>query len=245
MKKLKYIAIAFAVIVLAVGGYLAYEFKFKTYDTADTEVDALLEESFEIELPDGSVIHVDKEGNVVEGKVDNSAQQTTEETDSTNGNGASTDSENSEPTSANDDQTATNPPKTEPGKDPASNPTPTEEKVTVATIKAKYEQTFANLENQSRARLDALISQAYSEYSAKKKNGESISYGYFYQKYMGAATAVESATDATVKVMVGLVEKDLQENGFDKSYAQTFAEDYKTTKKALRDELMDKALSFK
>lgn len=269
MKKLKYVLIALAVIVLSVAGYLVYELKFKSYDTADTEVDALLEETFELTLPDGSVILVDKEGNIVDNKADNSAESDTDGVTPTDSSSTTTDDDSGEETASDstnintdgksDDETVAGNESTgtntsdrtnsSNGK-PASTTKPNgstapQEKVTVSSIKAQYTPTFSMIENQARTRINSLISQAANEYSTKKKNGESIKYGYFYRKYMGAATAMEKSTDATVKTVVGLVEKDLQANGFDKSYAQTFMEDYKATKKALRDDLMDKALSFR
>lgn len=279
MKKLKYILIALAVIVLCIGGYLVYELKFKSYDTADPEVDALIEETYNVELPDGTVIVVDKEGNVVENKTSDSenngvttASAQTSGTDKTNsdttekdeesgtgttnsGNGSSNSNSGQTGTSAtsNNGSTGSNSgsntnsnisqnPNT--NTNTAGSNTPAE-KVTVASIKAKYEGTFKSLESQSRARINSLISQAANEYSTKKSNGESISYGYFYKKYMGAAKGIESATDSTVNVVVGLVEKDLQKNGFDKSYAQSFKEEYNAMKESLRSEMMDKALSFR
>lgn len=270
MKKLKYILIALAVIVLCIGGYIVYELKFKSYDTADPEVDALVEETYDVELPGGTVIVVDKEGNIVENKsVDSnngattasaqsssegetnsgSTQNNDEETEagSTNSgnNFASNSNSNQSGASANSNtgSSTNNNSNTNTNTKPGSN-TPAE-KVTVASIKAKYEGTFKSLENQSRARMNSLISQATNEYATKKSNGESISYGYFYKKYMGAAKGIESATDSTVNVVVGLVEKDLQKNGFDKSYAQTFEEEYNAMKESLRAEMMDKALSFR
>lgn len=275
MKKLKYIFIALAVIVLCIGGYIVYELKFKSYDTADPEVDALIEETYNVELPDGTVIVVDKEGNIVENKTSDSqnngvttasaqTSSTNENSDSTqddekgtetgttnNGNGSSNSNSGQTGTSASSNSSS-NTGTTGSNSNANSNTntntggsnTPAE-KVTVASIKAKYEGTFKSLENQSRSRINSLISQAANEYSTKKSNGESISYGYFYKKYMGAANGIESATDSTVNVVVGLVEKDLQKNGFDKSYAQSFKEDYNAMKESLRSEMMDKALSFR
>lgn len=273
MKKLKYIFIALAVIVLCIGGYIVYELKFKSYDIADPEVDALIEETYNVELPDGTVIVVDKEGNIVENKTSDSqnngvttasaqTSSTNEDSDSTqddekgtetgttnNGNGSSNSNSGQTGTSAssnsssNTGTTGSNSnPNTNTNTGGSNKPA---EKVTVASIKSKYEGTFKSLENQSRARINSLISQAANEYSTKKSNGESISYGYFYKKYMGAANGIESATDSTVNVVVGLVEKDLQKNGFDKSYAQSFKEDYNAMKESLRSEMMDKALSFR
>src|SRR5690606_4205731 len=94
MKKLKYIFIALAVIVLCSGGYIVYELKFKSYDTADPEVDALIEETYNVELPDGTVIVVDKEGNIVENKTsdsqNNGVTTASAQTSSTNENSDST-----------------------------------------------------------------------------------------------------------------------------------------------------------
>lgn len=275
MKKLKYIFIALAVIVLCIGGYIVYELKFKSYDTADPEVDALIEETYNVELPDGTTIVVDKEGNIVENKTSDSqnngvttasaqTSSTNEKSDSTqddekgtetgttnNGNGSSNSNSGQTGTSASSNSSSnTGTTGSNSNANPNTNTNTGElnkpaEKVTVASIKAKYEGTFKSLENQSRARINSLISQAANEYSTKKSNGESISYGYFYKKYMGAANGIESATDSTVNVVVGLVEKDLQKNGFDKSYAQSFKEDYNAMKESLRSEMMDKALSFR
>lgn len=274
MKKLKYIFIALAVIVLSIGGYIVYELKFKSYDTTDPEVDALIEETYDVELPDGTVIVVDKDGNIVENKTAESTDngktsasvQTTgageKNSDSKQDNDeeteAGTTNSRNESSNANSSQTVTSGKSysspnsgsntnSNTNKNTNSNTgtnTPAE-KVTVATIKSKYEGTFKSLENQSRVRINSLISQAANEYSTKKSNGESISYGYFYKKYMGAAKGIESATDSTVNVVVGLVEKDLQKNGFDTSYAQSFKEEYNAMKESLRSEMMDKALSFR
>ncbi|MCM3722118.1 hypothetical protein [Solibacillus isronensis] len=275
MKKLKYIFIALAVIVLCIGGYIVYELKFKSYDTADPEVDALIEETYNVELPDGTVIVVDKEGNIVENKTldsqNNGVTTASAQTSSTNENSDSTqdDEKGTETGTTNNGNSSSNSNSGQTGTSASSNSSSNTgttgsnsnanpstntntggsnqpaEKVTVASIKSKYEGTFKSLENQSRARINSLISQAANEYSTKKSNGESISYGYFYKKYMGAANGIESATDSTVNVVVGLVEKDLQKNGFDKSYAQSFKEDYNAMKESLRSEMMDKALSFR
>ncbi|OBW58446.1 hypothetical protein A9986_05790 [Solibacillus silvestris] len=274
MKKLKYIFIALAVIVLCIGGYIVYELKFKSYDTADPEVDALIEETYDVELPDGTVIVVDKEGNIVENKTADSqnngtttASAQTSNTDKSNSGSAQNDDEEKGTGTSNNTNGSINSNSSQNGTSANSNTGSTgsntdsnnnqntntntggsntpAEKVTVASIKSKYEGTFKSLENQSRARMNSLISQAANEYSTKKSNGESISYGYFYKKYIGAAKGIESATDSTVNVVVGLVEKDLQKNGFDKSYAQSFAEEYNAMKESLRSEMMDKALSFR
>ncbi|MBS7345598.1 MAG: hypothetical protein KIG60_08150 [Caryophanon sp.] len=68
MKKWKWFLVIVLVLFLAIGGTALYFFKFKTYDVADEKVDAVLEENFELELPDGTVVVVDKDGNIVEEK---------------------------------------------------------------------------------------------------------------------------------------------------------------------------------
>ena len=53
-------------IVLLVALYITYELKFKEHDVADAEVDALVNENVTIDLPDGTQMIVDGQGNVVE-----------------------------------------------------------------------------------------------------------------------------------------------------------------------------------
>src|SRR5690606_2011681 len=153
----------------------------------------------------GTVIVVDKEGNIVENKTSDSqnngvttasaqTSSTNEDSDSTqddekgtetgttnNGNGSSNSNSGQTGTSASSNSSSntgstgsnsnTNP-STNTNTGGSNKPA---EKVTVASIKSKYEGTFKSLENQSRARINSLISQAANEYSTKKSNGESIS----------------------------------------------------------------------
>ncbi|NYF23628.1 hypothetical protein [Sporosarcina sp. JAI121] len=58
-----------------------------------------------------------------------------------------------------------------------------------------------------------------------------MSYGYFYTKYEGAANGLEANTDAVFAGGIKAVEKDLAANGYDKSYAQSFTDDYNAEKK--------------
>ena len=106
MKKLKYILIALAVIVLGIGGYILYELKFKSYDTADPEVDTLLDETYNVELPDGTVIVVDKEGNIIENKTTDSNNGATTASAQTSGSGET----NSGSTQNNEDEKVTGTP---------------------------------------------------------------------------------------------------------------------------------------
>lgn len=77
MKKYwKKIVMVLAILLLSVAGYLLYIFQFKEYETADENVDKVVQEEYKVELPDGSTIILDKEGNVVE---DSNAVATTED----------------------------------------------------------------------------------------------------------------------------------------------------------------------
>jgi len=227
MKKLKYFLLVILVLLLAGGGYAAYELKFKKYDVADDDVDAIVDETFTIEVPDGTVLVIDKDGNVVE-----EGQSSISQINSTSANaeGSSetlTENQNSL-TAENSGETSSD-----------SNAI----KPTVADVKDKYRPAFERLESQSRSRLNSLIAQAKTEYSTKKANGESISYGYFYNKYMGAANSVEASTDAAVNALVEIVKQDLKKNGFTDTYADSFITEYEATKAALRGEMLGQVKS--
>ena len=104
-------------------------------------------------------------------------------------------------------------------------------------IKDKYSPAFEMSASQSRKRLNSLMSQAKTEYSTKKSNGKSISYVYFYNKYMDATNSIESSTDAAVNSLVEIVKQHLKNNGFTDTYANSFNTEYETTKEALRNEM--------
>ena len=52
--------LAIIVLLLAGRGYAAYELKFKKYDIADDDIDEIVDVIFTIEVPDGTVLIVDK-----------------------------------------------------------------------------------------------------------------------------------------------------------------------------------------
>jgi len=229
-------------LLVAVGGYALYVFKFKEYDVADPEVDEIIEETYTIELPDGTELVVDKDGKIVEEKkpVEGSDSQVSKNNEA--GKGAEGDSKS--PTSSNsststDKQNGTST-STDKSKTPNA-PTGEDSKPTVGDIKAKYAPTFQSLQGQAESKINGLIGQAASEYSTKKANGESISVGYFYSKYVGAANSLEASTDATFNTLISVIEQDLVANGYDKSYAQSFRDEYEAAKEARRNALLSKA----
>ncbi|MEK5214635.1 hypothetical protein [Psychrobacillus sp. FSL H8-0487] len=239
-KKLKIFLSVALVIILGAVGYLLYEFKFKTYDVADDEVSEIVEDPYVLELPDGSKITMDKDGNVVE---DNSSTQTV----SNAGNSTSVDgSPEQTETSGQEGSTNSNNTSSEAGADgstttPVSSGGSTAEP-TVGSIKEKYIPAFSALEGQADAKINALIGRAKAEYKTKQTNGEGIDFGYFYNKYMAAAEGLEGNTDTIFNGVLAAVEKDLAANGFDKSYANSFKSEYEATKKARRDSIISKAL---
>lgn len=237
MKKLKIFLIALAVIIVGVGGYVVYEMKFKNYEVADPKVDSILEEEFEVELEDGTKLVIGK-GGKVETVASNNASSSTE--NSTNENKANNSNTG---TNAEDEETSDG------AKDSANgstnnSSTEQQERITVATIKNKYNAAFERLKSQTESRLNSLISEAKTEYTTKKNNGEKISYGYFYRKYMGAATSLEQSTTSAVTAVVKIVEADLKANGYNPEHAQSYVENYEKTKESLRSELMKKVLDY-
>ena len=67
MKKvLKYALLIIGCLVLIGGGYLFYELKIKDYDVADEQVDEIIKENITVDLPDGTKLVLDSEGNIIE-----------------------------------------------------------------------------------------------------------------------------------------------------------------------------------
>ena len=66
MRILKWLLLSLGVVILLGGSYVLYEFKFKTYDVADEDVERIVDEGYEIELPDGTSMKVGKDGNIIE-----------------------------------------------------------------------------------------------------------------------------------------------------------------------------------
>lgn len=229
---LLYTSLVVVLLVVLGGGYALYEFKFKSYDVADEKVDEIIEDNYEIKLPDGTEVTVDQEGNIIE-KVSEDFVLSTDETSSAT-DSTSTDGTNETSTTSTGDQSSTE------KSDSISNNDSTHEtaKPTVKSIKEMYTPSLEALQAQATSRINGLIANAKAEYKAKKANGESISIGYFYNKYMGAAESLEASTDAAFNSILSIIERDLAANGFDKSHAQSLRDDYEAMKQARRDSIL-------
>lgn len=266
-KKLKYIFLGILALILVAGGYIFYELKIKDYDVADEQVDEIITENITVDLPDGTKLVLDSDGNIIEEIVPASIDSSINEFEiegediivqAKDGIITAVLNKNHEPVehasikigqkvekmqdgikiaTENNEIEAKPAPST--SDTTANSSTPTD-KVTVASIKAKYESSFVALEDLAKSRLGSLIDQAKSEYNAKKASGESISYSYFYQKYYGAATKMEGTIDASFNTLYARLENELEQNEFDKAHAQSFKDQYDSAKSSLRSEILSK-----
>ncbi|MGM9949515.1 MAG: hypothetical protein ACI33P_05290 [Lysinibacillus sp.] len=271
MRILKWLLLSLGVVILLGGSYVLYEFKFKTYDIADEEVDGIVEEGYEIELPDGTTMKIGKDGKIIEenneatakaeeAEVEAVAKAETEKKDENNvpvANAAPKESTTSPANTvppAKEEQTETVVKEEEPVKKEAApakpaNPQPSNNPpaakpapVTAESIREKYRGTFVSLEEQAEARVNNLVAAAKKEYTQKKANGEKVSAGYFYTKYMNSSSALEESTDAAFENLMKVVEADLVANGFNKSESKSFRTEYEQAKEQRRSALMKKAL---
>lgn len=113
-------------------------------------------------------------------------------------------------------------------------------RVTVADIKAKYQPTLSGLEADANAKIGGLINVAKNEYTQDSKDGK-VSYPYYYNKYMGAATDLEKRMDSAFYAVVDVMKKDLKANGLAEAHTKSVVEEYEATKKQRRSELINKA----
>ena len=282
---IKRLLLVFGIVMLLGGSYVIYLLKFKDYDVADSEVTEITRETFNIELPDGSTIELDEDGNIVEtdsssasnstedggtesstgtenspsktaGTSINSNGGTTSSTgDSSSGNGGTSStgengsssgtggSSNNGGSNGGNGGSSGNGGSTSGNGGSTSTPPSNEERVTVASIKEKYEPVMSSLQGQASSRVDALVGRAYSEYQSKQANGESVNYAYFYNKYTSAAAELESRTDKVFYQVVGVFQKELKANNLAESHAQSFITQYEKEKEARRSALLDKAMN--
>lgn len=281
-KKLKIFLLSALAIILIGVGYIVYVFQFKEYEVADDEVAEIMENPYDITLPNGTKLKLDgeepsdgkdsgstsaaddKPGDKTtadgssssetagESKTDSSTTTGTDGAESGGTAGNSTTGSTDKSSTATADQPAgdkTNSNKTD-SKEPASKPAANGntgsavpgKQATVSTIKGKYKPTINELQSQVDGKINSLIGRAKNEYATKKANGESVNYAYFYNKYMSAAEGLEAQTDAVFNGVVSSLEKDLQANGYDKSYSKSVRDEYAAQKKARRDSIMNKAM---
>ncbi|MBZ5202052.1 hypothetical protein HU147_12560 [Planomicrobium chinense] len=115
------------------------------------------------------------------------------------------------------------------------------ERVTVTQIKARYETSLTRLEDTANDRIDGLVNVAKKEYLADS----SPNYAYYYNKYTGAASKLESQMDAAFYGVIGVMKRDLKANGLAESHVKSVINEYENTKKQRRNALMKKAAGLK
>lgn len=231
MKKLKVFLIAGLVIGIGIGSYLLYTFKFKEYDTADEQVEEIVEADYKVELPDGNIFVIDdslEESNGTSIAKETATTNTSSQTPTSEEKSSTVVEAKVNETATKSENTNTNSSKTKPS--------------SAEVIIEKYEPALAGLEGQADTKIDALIGRAMGEYQEKKNSGEKVDFGYFYNKYMSAANNLEANTDKVFYSVIRVIEKDLTANEFDKSRVQTLKDEYEAKKKARRDSLISKAL---
>jgi ABC-type cobalt transport system substrate-binding protein len=270
MKKVwKYILSILLVIILATAGTIYYFLNIKTYETADEEIEQIIESNYDIILPGiGNNDDATEEDSIttesnenestadspsvnVQNNVDNGDSSTDSNegatTSSENKSGTTTASKNSQSdtkkptTSQVDTKKSTTQTDT---KKPTNNTNTNQDnktELTVISIKDLYRPVFKSLESQANAKIDALLSRAIGEYHSKKASGESVSYSYFYQKYTTAGRNLEAKTDETFNYIYTALEKDLKKNGYSPSHAKAFKEAYAEAKKERESALLNKA----
>jgi hypothetical protein len=256
MKKWKIILAVISVMLLAGAGTLYYLLEVKSYETQDEKVEEVVAEEYDIALPgeEGSEDAAPAEGSEdtteaggEEGSSEGATQESSDKSTSTDSNSSSASTSTS---ASNTGSTSTKTAANTTGKTAASNDktvskqgSGSKSKPTAAQIAAKYEPTFQQLEAQANGKIDALVGHAFSEYSAKKQNGEEVSYFYFYSKYNTAGKILERKTDSTFNFVYSALVDELNDNGYDSTEAKKYKTAYEAAKKERRSALMNKAKS--
>jgi hypothetical protein len=238
MKKAwKYILISLLAIILIAGGTIYYFLNIKTYEVADEEIEEITESEYQIELPKLDTPSTpDDSDTTTEDDSDGPVEGTTDE--GTTSGGTSKDSTSTTNNTSKNEGSATNNNK---NSNSTSNETEKTPEITVAAIKDTYRPVFQSLEAQANAKIDSLVGRAISEYSTKKNNGESISFGYFYQKYTSAGRALEGKTDETFNYIYSSLQDELKKHGYSPNHAKEFKEQYESAKSARESALLNKA----
>lgn len=225
MKKWKIITSIIAFLLVVGAGTIYYFLDIKEYKTADTKVEDIVEDDYQVKLPD----ETPQEGNSNEVTDQQSDQQTVSQ-----GSGTAKAEFVANTNSSNRVVNKTNHTKNIAVK--------TSSKPTAASIIAKYQPTFQDLEGQADSKLNALLSYAFSEYQTKKASGEEISYFYFYSKYNSAAKKLEASTDSSFNYVYNALVKELEKSGYSSTDAKTIKEHYLSVKKQKRSSLMNRAV---
>ncbi|GAA0315712.1 hypothetical protein GCM10008967_02830 [Bacillus carboniphilus] len=248
MKWLKWTLGIIAVIILGVAGTVYYFFEIKEYDTADAEVEEITKTEYDIVLPPNvGEDDVDQDSSTNEESTEEQADSDSLPATSTEVDEEESDSESNQTGNTGTNQNSSDQKKQDSNNDNSKDKTDSNDDtkkdpvVTADYIKDRYRPTFESLQAQANSRLDALIAKAISEYRAQKSAGKSVSFGYFYQKYKGAADELEANTDATFNIIIGALNDELEKNGFTTKESKEFRDYYEAQKEAREDALLERA----
>ncbi|MFC4403012.1 hypothetical protein [Gracilibacillus xinjiangensis] len=226
-------------LVVIGAGFFSYFFFIKDYDIEDEQVDKILENEYDLTIPQESTIEpTDKEesNSIPENRPDESSISNNNESEelTTGDSHEESNERNSNSTSSTkamaDEQTGVE-------YDGSQG-----EKATAQEIIAKYKPTFSSLHSQAEARLNELAEYAYSEYKEEREAGENISYTYLFQKYKSAAARLEDKTDSVFNQVYGQLVNELENNGYSSEKAQAIYDEYQTVKDSTEKKLMKKML---
>ncbi|WP_085994264.1 hypothetical protein [Oceanobacillus senegalensis] len=234
-KALKILLISLLVVILGGAAFVYYYLELRTYDIAeDEELEKIKDSEYEIILPDTTT--QERTQPVMEKEspdAQNPEADDSSSSHSTNENDPSTSSDKNHAMNQENTQQKQQGSSQEKESSPLT-------KVTPESIIEKYNPSFESLQSQAMGRIDSLVNRAYSEYKTKKANGESLSAGYFYQKYKAAAEGLERNTDQAFQAILNAVHQELQANGYSTSHADVLEEAYEAQKKQRENEIMSK-----
>ncbi|CUA80802.1 hypothetical protein [Anoxybacillus suryakundensis] len=246
----KWLIISLSIVVLLLGGAGSYYYfltnKKVDLKKEDEKVAEIVEEEYEILLPDDN-------GSTQSEKAQQTPSTKQNDTNQTSSNQTHLNKTN-EPSSSPNEKATNHQGETNKQNNTTGQTVKTEqdgtntsnkpvEQITVASIKEKYRPSFEHLQQQANAKIDALVDHAIAEYRERKESGQSVSFNYFFAKYNTAAQELEAKTDAAFNIIYSALENELKKNGFSPSHAKEFRETYEQQKSAQRNTLLKKALS--
>lgn len=238
MKKAWFIIISIFLIILVGGGGTAYYLtKVKTYDIEDAEVEDLTENDYEIILPGQGDFFKEQTDTQLEDPYLTAAKDKENKTIDSSLQGLENDPNRVNPKKEDSNTRVDDSVDTEKGH-PENESVPAD--MTAEAITQKYTPSFEHLQSQATSKIDALVTHAYQEYQEKKKNGDSISIPYFYNKYSSASKELEKNTDQAFTMILDALQEDLKMNGFSASHADKLKEEYEAQKKAREEALLKK-----
>ncbi|SER68841.1 hypothetical protein SAMN04487944_10862 [Gracilibacillus ureilyticus] len=224
-------------LVITGAGLFVYFLFIKNYDIEDEQVDDIVEDEYEITLPDSPPVENQDEGdseNIATENDNNSINNSDPDEDTPDKSVEIYNENHSDDDGTSSDFREKNAVRVE---------IKGQEEQTAEEIVSKYQQTFTSLQNQANARLSELAAYAYGEYKEKKKSGENVSYTYLFQKYKSAADRLENKTDSAFNQVYHQLVNELESNGFSKSEAQPVYDQYVSKKSSKKSQLMKEMLS--